>query len=101
MGKEESNQRPVRPKSIFIEVAEGGKRQPDVRIPFFMVKAGMKIGQALHSQKAKGGNELDLLKDIDIDAIVSSIGKGELTLPCLLAEVDDSENDKHVKITLE
>lgn len=99
MGKETKT---IKPKNILIQVTEGGKSQPNVRIPLFMVKMGMKIGQTVNSKKsAEHGNELEMLKDIDIDAIVSSIGNGELTLPCLLVDVEDSVNDRHVKITLE
>ncbi|MGO5072453.1 hypothetical protein ACTQ4K_00635 [Clostridium sporogenes] len=101
MDKELSNSG-IHPKNILIQVTEVGKPQTNVRIPFFVVRAGMKIGQAVSARKtAKYGNELDMLKDIDMDAILSSLNNDELTLPCLLVDVEDSENERHVKITLE
>jgi hypothetical protein len=92
----------IHPKNILIQVTEAGKSQPNVRIPFFVVRAGMKIGQTVSNHKtAKRQDELDMLKDVDIDTILTSLNNGELTLPCLLVDVEDSENERHVKITLE
>jgi len=60
----------------------------------------MKIGQAVSNHKTtKRQDELDMLKDID--TILNSLNNGELTLPCLLVDVEDRENERHVKITLE
>jgi hypothetical protein len=92
----------IHPKNILVQVTEAGKPQSNVRIPFFVVRAGMKIGKAIGNHKTtKRQDELDMLKDIDIDTILTSLNNGELTLPCLLVDVEDSENERHVKITLE
>jgi len=94
----------IHPKNILVQVTKAGKPQSNVRIPFFVVRAGMKIGKAVNNHKTtKRQDELDMLKDIDIDidTILASLNNGELTLPCLLVDVEDSENERHVKITLE
>lgn len=83
-------------------MTEAGKLQSNVRIPFFVVRVGMKIGKAVSNHKTtKRQDELDMLKDIDINTILTSLNNGELTLPCLLVDVEDRENERHVKITLE
>ncbi|RCX23738.1 hypothetical protein DFP94_1011340 [Fontibacillus phaseoli] len=97
------NMKPVKPKGIRIEVTENDVMTANVRVPYFVVKMGLKFGQMADNSKKKGGanNELERLKDVDMDAILESLGSGELTLPYLLVEVDEPDKNQHVKITLE
>lgn len=94
---------PVKPKGIRIEVIENGVLTSNVRIPFFIVKMGLKLGQMAEYAQKKGrvNGELERLKDIDMEAILEALGSGELTLPCLLVEVDEQDKNQYVKITLE
>lgn len=41
------------------------------------------------------------LKDIDIEAVLDLLNKGELSLPCQLAEVDEPDKNEPETITLE
>ena len=93
----------VKPKSIRIEVTENGVLTANVRIPYFVVKMGLKFGQMANNSKKKGDaeNKLERLKDIDMDAIFEALDNGEMTLPCVLIEVDEPDKNEHVKITLE
>lgn len=93
----------VKPKSIRIEVTENGVLTANVRIPYFVMKMGLKFGQMANNSKKKGDaqNELERLKDIDMDAIFEALDNGEMTLPCVLIEVDEPDKNEHVKITLE
>lgn len=93
----------VKPKSIRIEVTENGVLTANVRIPYFVMKMGLKFGQMANNSKKKGDaeNELERLKDIDMDAIFEALDSGEMTLPCVLVEVDEPDKNEHVKITLE
>ncbi|KOA20344.1 hypothetical protein CLHOM_12560 [Clostridium homopropionicum DSM 5847] len=98
------NIKPIKPKGIRIEITENGVLTTNVRVPYFVVKMGMKFGQmAADSSKKKGSveDELERLKDVDMDAIFEALNSGELTLPCLLVEVDEPDKNQHVKITLE
>ncbi len=97
------NMKPVRPKGIRIEVTENGVLTANVRVPYFIVKIGLKFGQMADSSKKKGSveDELERLKDIDMEGILEALGNGELTLPCLLVEADEPDKNEHVKITLE
>ncbi len=97
------NMNPVKPKGIRIEVTENGVLTANVRMPYFIVKMGLKFGQMAHHSKKKRSaeDELERLKDIDFDAIFEELNSGELTLPCLLVEVDEPDKNEHVKITLE
>ncbi len=97
------NMNPVKPKGIRIEVTENGVLAANVCVPYFIVKMGLKFGQMADSSKKKGSaeDELERLKDIDMDAILEALSNGELTLPCLLVEVDEPDKNEHVKIMLE
>ncbi|WFR55273.1 hypothetical protein QA584_16865 [Anaerocolumna sp. AGMB13025] len=95
--------KPVKPQGIRIEVTENGVLTTNVRIPYFIAKMGLKFGQKAEHSKKKGSaeDELQRLKDVDIDGILAALENGELTLPCLLAEADESDKNQHIKITLE
>ncbi|WP_410768814.1 hypothetical protein [Fontibacillus sp. BL9] len=97
------NMKPVKPKWIRIEVTENGVKTANLRVPYFIVKIGLRFGQMADYSKKKGSaeNELERLKDVDMDAILELLGSGELTLPCLLVDVNEPDKNQHVKITLE
>lgn len=101
----ENNQHmdPVKPKEIRIKVTENGVLTANVRVPCFIVKMGLKFGQMADHSKRKGTaeDELERLKDIDMNAIFEALGNGNLSLPCLLVEVDEPDKNQNVKITLE
>jgi hypothetical protein len=93
----------VKPKYIHIQVTQNGKSTANVHIPYFFVKMGMKFGQmsADAKQPENGKEELDRLKDIDLNAIQEALNNEELSLPCLLVDVDEPDKNEHVTITLE
>lgn len=97
------NMNSIKPKGIRIEVTENGVLTANVRVPYFIVKMGLKFGPAADHSKKRGSaeDELERLKDMDMDAIFEALNSGELTLPCLLVEVDEPDKNEHVKITLE
>ncbi|MGN6711117.1 hypothetical protein [Anaerocolumna jejuensis] len=99
----QQNYRPVKPKGIRIQVTENGALTTNVLIPYFAVKMGLHFGQMTGNSRKKGkaADELELLKDIDIEAVLDLLNKGELSLPCLLAEVDEPDKNEHATITLE
>lgn len=95
--------KPIKPKTLLIQVTENGKLTANVRVPFFLVKMGIKFGQMeLNAKKQENHtNELERLKDIDLDSILEALNSGELSLPCLLVDVDEPEKNEHVTIILE
>lgn len=97
------NINPIKPRGIRIEVTENGILTSNVRMPYFIVKMGLKFGQMADHSKKKGNAEDELmrLKDVDMDAILEALSNGELSLPCLLVEIDEPDKNQHVKITLE
>lgn len=97
------NKQSVKPKGIHIEVTENGVLTANVLIPYVVAKMGLKLGQAADNAKEKGNtqDQLERLKDIDLEAILEALDSDEMTLPCLLTEVDEADNNRHVKITLE
>lgn len=101
----EKNQKvkPIKPKYIHIQVTKNGESTANVHIPYFFVKMGIKFGQmsADAKQQGHGKEEFYRLKDIDLDAIQEALNSGELSLPCILADVDEPDKNEHVTITLE
>ena len=91
----------VKPQGIRIEVTENGVLTANVHVPLFVAKMGLIFGQNHSKKKENAENELDRLKDIDMDAILKALDNGVVTLPCLLVEVDEPDKNEHVKITLE
>jgi hypothetical protein len=99
----EHRSKPVKPKNIVIQVTEQGKLKTNVRVPFFMVKMGLKFGQMAANVKKtdKHEKELEMLKDIDMDVILEALSSGEISLPCVLVDVEELDKNQHVKIMLE
>ncbi len=97
------NSKTIKPKGIRIQVTEKGILTTNIRIPFFVVKMGLKFGQMAYSSKTheRYEGELERLMDVDMDAILKALSNGDLSLPCLLVDVDESDKKQHVTITLE
>lgn len=103
--------RGIQPKKIKVSVTDNntGKKKVDIRVPFSLVRAGLKIGTAGMALGAKYNTDqdsqqiLDILKDIDIDEIMDSINDGDITLPYTMIDMDNMEDGKneHVEIVLE
>jgi len=93
------------PKRIIVRVTDGGKAKVNVRIPFSLVRTGLKLGQTIGSLVAKHSpeysKEFAILKDIDIDELLSSISEGEVSLPYTFVDVEEEEEGKHVQVVLE
>ncbi len=87
-------------KGLLIRITEEGKTQPEVRIPYFVFKAGMKLGKIAGGKK-NSGKEWEILSTLDMDFVLESLNNGEQSLPCLLTEVDDAEKKQHIEIWLE
>ena len=101
---------PIMPKRIKITVVSNdtGKTKVDMRIPFSLIKAGLKIGKASMAlgAKYKNGTDsdtqqiLELLRDIDIDEILGSLDDGDITLPYTMIDMDSNEDGDNVHIEL-
>ncbi len=99
----QQNPKPAKPKGIRIQVTENGVLTANVRIPYFIAKIGLKFGQTADNSKKKKSaeDELERLKAVDMDAVLEALGNGEISLPCLLVEVDEPDKNEHITITLE
>lgn len=103
----------IHPKRLKVTVIDidTGKINVDIRIPFSLIKAGLKIGKASIALGAKYDNNrdsdtqqvLELLRDVDIDEILSSIDDGDITLPYTMIDMDnhDKGENQHIEIILE
>jgi len=101
----------IQPKKIKVRVTDNntGKTKVDIRVPFSLIKVGLKIGTAGMALGAKYNTDedsqqiLDLLKDIDVDEVLSSIDDGDITLPYTMVDMDNMEDGKneHIEIVLE
>lgn len=97
------------PKRIYVHVTEDGRTKVNVKVPFSLVRAGLKLGKsfgALGARHAKDQSEadaLEMLKEIDIDELLDSLNDGEITLPYTIVDVDNVEDGRlqHVTVLLE
>lgn len=108
-----SNRVGVHPKKLKVTVTDNytGKTNIDMRIPFSLIKAGLKIGKASIALGAKYDNNqnsetqqiLELLRDVDIDEILGSLDDGDITLPYTMVDIDSNEDGKsqHIEIIME
>ena len=98
------------PKRILIQVTEHGKTKVNVKIPFSLMRAALKLGKTagligvistkyMHSDME--AEILEAVKSIDPDEILSSLSEGAMSLPCAIVDVDDDVSDQQVKIILE
>ncbi len=101
----------IQPKRIKVTVIDNiaSKTKVDIRVPFSLLKAGLKIGKASMALGAKYSSDQDsqqimeLLREVDIDEILSSIDDGDITLPYTMIDMDNMEDGKneHIEIVLE
>lgn len=100
----------IQPKRLKITVinTDTGRTKVDMRIPFSLIKAGLKIGKAsivLGAKYDKSGDSdtqqiLQYLKDIDVDEILNGLDDGEITLPYTMIDMDSNEDGENVHIDL-
>lgn len=96
----------VNPKRIRITVMEHGTIKVNLRVPFSLVKTGLKLGKSLSSLSArfvKNQEEaeiLAMLETIDVDELIACLSEGNITLPHTIVDVDNSQGE-HILIRLE
>ncbi|MDL2226012.1 hypothetical protein LJC20_07490 [Eubacteriales bacterium OttesenSCG-928-M02] len=100
----------LRPKRLTVLVTENGKNKVNVKVPFSLVRAGLKFGKSIGAIGLKSGGSkeeeaavMEMLQSIDIDEILRSLEEGDITLPYTIVDVDDMEDGQmqHVKVVLE
>lgn len=95
----------ISPKRILVRVTEGDKTKVNIKVPFSLVRMGLKLGQTFGVLGAKYSAdysaEVEMLKSIDIDELLSSLSDGEISLPYTMVDVDDDEKGQHVQVVLE
>jgi hypothetical protein len=95
----------VLPKQVTVLVTEGEKQKVNVRIPFSLVRASLKMGQSVgvfsarYIKEGMGADVAGTLNRIDMDELLHEIKSGVITLPHKL--VDASDGDSHVLVTIE
>lgn len=95
------------PKRLHVLVSENGKTKVNVKVPFSLVRAGLKIGKtfgamgAVNSKDPVEADALNMLKDIDVDEILSALHDGEISLPYVMVDVDSEEENQQVRVVLE
>ena len=95
----------ISPKRIFVLVTENGRPKVNVKVPFSLIRVGLKLGQSFGSMSyvndEAGKQALEALRQIDIDELLDSIADGDVTLPYTMVDMDDLEKGEHVKVVLE
>ena len=98
------------PRRLTVRVSENGRDRVNVRIPFSLVKVGLKLGHGfgmLGARYAHGDWDQEItqaLSSLDIDELMDSILDGDITLPYIMVDVEDVEEDGrkyHVLVVLE
>lgn len=99
---------PLAPRRLVVLVTEGNTTKVNVKIPFSLVRAGLKLGKSFSSVAAKAAFTtpedaaiLEMLRDIDVDELLSSINDGEITLPYTMVDVSDEQKGEYVQLILE
>ncbi len=87
----------IKPKRFRIQVIEDGKVIVNVKFPFGLAKAGLKLATVVGSKAPEASNHL---KDIDINEILDALSSGDITLPYTFVDVDSDENGKHQHVTI-
>ena len=99
--------RGVSPQKLSIPVAKNAKTNVNIRIPFFLERAGLRPGRSLGSISAKHcrnpeeARGIEILNKIDIDEILAGIEDDEAILPITIVDVDDAETGETVKIMIQ
>ena len=98
----------VSPKRVVVLVTENGKQKVNVRVPFSLVRVGLKMGKSIGAISLKSAKDdpqaqqaLDILNNIDVDELLASIDDGEITLPYAIGDVDDEDSGDQVRVVLE
>ncbi len=96
------------PRRIRVRVESGGKPKVNVKIPFSLVRVGLKMGKSFGALGAKYSKDnpddmaaLEMLKDLDVDELLNSLHDGEISLPYTLVDVEDEEKGENVLVVLE
>lgn len=95
------------PKRLRVLVTEGGRAKVNIRLPFSLVRAALKMGlsfgalAAKHCDDPEEAKALSSLKDLDIDELLKGLDDGEITLPYALVDVDDEEGGGNVQVYIE
>lgn len=89
------------PKRLLVQVMENGKNTINVKIPFSLVRAGLKISKFfIKADKSdyEGKDYVDMIDNINIDEILDSLNDGEITLPYTFVDIDTDDNGKQQKV---
>ena len=94
------------PRRISVVVTEDGRTKVNVKVPFSLMRLGLKLGQsagAIGAKYAKDAEEaqvLEVLKNIDVDELLGSLNDGEITLPYTIVDVDQELDGKHQHVSV-
>lgn len=97
--------RPEQPRRILVNVTENGRQKVNIKLPFSLIKAGLKLGKSIGGFGARYAADendariLESLQDIDMDEIMEMLNDGEITLPYRIVDVDSE--GAHAEIVLE
>ena len=100
-----SGQSGAEPRKISILIEEDGRQTVNLRLPFSLIKSGLKLGKAAtalglrHVRDEEEAALFESIQEIDIDQILASLKSGEISLPHAIVDMDDGK--KLVKIVLE
>ncbi|MDL2273240.1 hypothetical protein LJC34_01610 [Oscillospiraceae bacterium OttesenSCG-928-G22] len=95
------------PKRLVVLVTEGGRAKVNVKIPFSLLRVGLKLGKSFgsigqkHSKDPADAEAFEMLNNLDVDELLASISDGDITLPYVMVDADDEEKGQHVTVTLE
>ena len=92
----------TKPRKVHIDVTESGKKTADVRLPYGMFRLGMKYGKdAAANETDACARAMARLKDFDCAAFERSVATGEILLPYVLFQMDETESNTQVILTAE
>lgn len=92
----------AKPRKVHIDVTESGKKTADVRLPYGMFKIGMKYGKdAAAKETDPCAKAMAHLVDFDCAAFERSVATGEILLPYILFQMDETESNTQVILTAE
>ncbi|MDR0861948.1 MAG: hypothetical protein LBN30_04125 [Oscillospiraceae bacterium] len=85
----------AKPKRLVIQQFVGEERKINMRLPFALVKLGLKLGAKFSAGKTLtiDGVEASIMEDIDLKQLISELDNGEIALPHTIMDVkDDAES---------
>lgn len=94
------------PKALVVIVRDGGADLVNTRLPFTLVRAMLKFTPGLNAILAEHAPGLDesevkeLLRSIDVDAILAELAAGGVSLPYTIADIQDSAG-RYIFVRLE